>query len=175
MDIKQYVIEHGRQVNLAAGQHLFRQGEMEDALYFVKQGLFKAYYLCQDGKELVKSFIAEGDVITNLSAVFEREPCTFSLLALEPAALVKVDFDSLYQHTLDDLQLSRFMLTSLIKLAQKKERREYEFLCLDATTRYQQLMQRQPDLLHRITQNDIARYLGITPVALSRIKHGRKG
>lgn len=171
MDIKQYVKNHGRVVQLDVGEHLFRQGEFEDALYWVNQGLFKAYYLQPDGKELVKSFIGEQDIITNLSAVVGQQVCTFSLIALEPAELIKVNFASLFEHTLQDLELSRFMLQALIKLAQKKERREYEFLCLDATTRYRQLKAERPDLLSRVTQNDIARYLGITPVALSRIKH----
>ncbi|MCE2573652.1 Crp/Fnr family transcriptional regulator [Motilimonas eburnea] len=174
MDIKQYIKNHGRIVQLDAGAHLFRQGELEDALYWVNQGLFKAYYLQPDGKELVKSFIAEQNMITNLSAVVGRQACTFSLVALEPAELAKVRFDTLFEHTLNDLELSRFMLDALIQLAQKKERREYEFLCLDATTRYLQLKAERPDLLRRVTQNDIARYLGITPVALSRIKHASR-
>ena len=31
-------------------------------------------------------------------------------------------------------------------------------------------MQNTPDLLKLVTQNEIARYLGVTPVGLSRIK-----
>jgi hypothetical protein len=52
----------------------------------------------------------------------------------------------------------------------KKERREYELLCLPAEARYRALLERQPNIYESITQNDIARYPGITPVALSRIK-----
>ena len=54
----------------------------------------------------------------------------------------------------------------------KKERREYEFLCLSAEERYRLLIKRSPDLVRQVTQNEIARYLGITPVALSRIRGG---
>ena len=52
----------------------------------------------------------------------------------------------------------------------KKEIREYELLCLSAEDRYKRLLKHTPDILKLVTQNEIARYLGITPVGLSRIK-----
>ncbi|MEM7216256.1 MAG: hypothetical protein AAF423_12000 [Pseudomonadota bacterium] len=52
----------------------------------------------------------------------------------------------------------------------KKEMREYELLCLSAEDRYRRLMKSTPDIFNLVTQNEIARYLGVTPVALSRIK-----
>ena len=39
-----------------------------------------------------------------------------------------------------------------------------------APERYRLLCERSPELIERLTQKDIARYLGITPVALSRIR-----
>lgn len=52
----------------------------------------------------------------------------------------------------------------------KKERREYELLCLSAEDRYRALMENTPQLADMVTQNEIALYLGVTPVGLSRIK-----
>ena len=52
----------------------------------------------------------------------------------------------------------------------KKERREREFLTESAEERYRMLLERSPALFDKVTQKDIARYLGITPVALSRIR-----
>jgi hypothetical protein len=56
----------------------------------------------------------------------------------------------------------------------KKERREREFLTESAEARYQMLLEDSPGLFDKVKQKDIARYLGITPVALSRIR-GRSG
>jgi len=55
-------------------------------------------------------------------------------------------------------------------LGLKKEIREYRLLCLSAEEAYKDFLQMNPKLLERLTQVDIARYLGITPIALSRIK-----
>ncbi len=43
-----------------------------------------------------------------------------------------------------------------------------EFLTLPAQARYRVLLEQSPELPERVKQKDIARYLGITPVALSR-------
>jgi len=56
----------------------------------------------------------------------------------------------------------------------EKERREREFLSDDAATRYRTFLADSPDLESRLPQYFIASYLGITPVALSRIR-GRAG
>ena len=58
----------------------------------------------------------------------------------------------------------------LLVFAMKKERREKEFLTESAETRYRMLVDQSPGLLDKVRQKDIARYLGITPVALSRIR-----
>ena len=45
-----------------------------------------------------------------------------------------------------------------------------EFLLLDAESRYKIFLEEYPTLENRIKQHMIASYLGITPIALSRIK-----
>lgn len=52
----------------------------------------------------------------------------------------------------------------------KKEARERELLILNAVERYRVFLREYPDLEKRIKQHMIASYLGITPVALSRIR-----
>jgi CRP-like cAMP-binding protein len=53
----------------------------------------------------------------------------------------------------------------------RAERREREFLTESAEKRYRILLDRFPELLDKVAQKDIARYLGITRVALSRTRN----
>jgi len=62
------------------------------------------------------------------------------------------------------------LIDALIALAMRKERREHAFLTKSPEENYRELAAESPGLVQRLTQNDIARYLGITPVALSRIR-----
>lgn len=165
-----YFKEFGEPIKLGERDVVFRQGERNDFLYFIQAGLLKAFYVTTSGKERIKSFLMEGDVIGNLSALMSGDGCSFTLTCLEPSSLIRVRFSELLNRAEDDSLVANQLVRLLAGLAAKKERREYEFLCLSAEERYETLMDTAPELLKRVTQNDIARYLGITPVALSRIR-----
>lgn len=152
------------------GQHLFHQGDTDKSIYLIRNGLLKAYYLSDDGKEYIKSFLLPGDMIGSLKGMMGDGGCSFSLVCLEPAELTCIDYDILYARSRNDLNLANSMVDFLLAFAMKKETREFEFLCLTAEERYQTLIDKAPGLVDRVTQNDIARYLGVTPVGLSRIK-----
>lgn len=174
--IEQHLSEAiGKPVNRKKGEFVFKQGDIDTSIYVVTSGLLKAYYLTVDGKELVKSFIQEQEFIGSLIACHTAKPCTFSLMCLEDSLLLEIPFSKLQKAINHRPELSGMVNNGLMNLAIKKERREYEFLCLSATERYALFKERTPDLINRVTQNDIARYLGITPVALSRIKQRQSG
>ena len=175
MNFETFIQQYGQPVKAAKNDHLFMQGDKNHHLYSVRQGLLKAYYVSTHGKESVKSFILPGDVIGSLNAVYGNKPSSFNVLCLQDSLLVKIPFDTLYTLTEKDPTLARDMTDILLALAMKKEQREYEFLCLSAEERFRLLMERSPELIAAITQNDIARYLGMTPVALSRIKKRLNG
>ncbi|MEM7300038.1 MAG: Crp/Fnr family transcriptional regulator [Pseudomonadota bacterium] len=170
MRLDEYFAENGRAVTKATGEHLFRQGEHTKLIYFVNSGLLKAYYLSADGREHVKSFILPGDNIGSLMSVHAKKPSTFSLVCLKPCNLTVVEFDALYRASQSDIELAAAVVNFLLGFGIKKEVREFELLCLSAEERYRRLVEKTPDLLELVTQNEIARYLGITPVGLSRIK-----
>ena len=137
----------------------------------MRSGLVKLSYLTQQGKEQIKSFIAEGGMVGSLISLLEGGEASFSALAMEPTRVEVMPF-SLFQQMLDENpQLQRFAVGFFQQLALKKELREYELLCLSASERYQQFLQQHPQLSTRIKQADLALYLGITPIALSRLKH----
>ena len=170
MDFEKYLQESGEMRALVRSEHLFRQGECDGALYHVATGFLKAYYVTEDGKEQIKSFIPAGSFIGNLTAAATGCANTFSLMALEECKLVKFSFEDMRKLAETNLEVASRMNDLLLGLAMKKERREYELLCLSAEDRYLELTRSMPDLFDRVTQQDIALYLGITPVALSRIK-----
>lgn len=170
MDFETYLEENGRPLELARGDHVFRQGDTDGALYFVESGILKAYYLAEDGREQVKSFVSPGTIMGSLTAAYAGEPNTFSLVCLESSKLVRFPFEDMRKLIRENASIAERITERLLSLAMKKERREYEFLCLSAEERYRLFCERSPELVERVTQQDIALYLGITPVALSRIK-----
>lgn len=170
MSALSYFEQSGKGIEFNKGDIVFSQGDANDSIYYIKVGLLKAYYVTDDGKEFVKSFLRETDIIGSLTALTSGSGCSFTLVCLEPASLIRVPFGEYLKLAEQDLTVANIFIKLLTNLAIKKEQREYEFLCLSAEERYQLLKENTPDLLERVTQNDIARYLGITPVGLSRIR-----
>ncbi len=152
------------------GEHIFMQGDVDRSLYIVQTGLLKAYYTSENGKESVKSFILPNDIIGSLSSAYLKKSCSFSLICLESTTLKKIAFDTLHNYSKNNLQISIDMIELLLLFAMKKEKREFEFLCMSAEERFCSMVDVSPVLLEKVTQNDLARYLGVTPVGLSRIK-----
>ena len=175
MLLQDVVAEFGVSVTADAGDHVFRQGEADRHFYILREGLLKAYYLSEDGKESIKSFLTPGDVIGSLSAVRGDGGCSFSLICLQPCTLSKVSFDRLFEAVRHDAETGVVVTEFLMTFAMKKEQREYELLCLSAEERYRRLNANRPELLTMVQQADIALYLGVTPVGLSRIKKRVEG
>ena len=171
MDLNGYIRHHGKRRDYNKGDLLFSQGGLCKDLYFLEKGLTKVTYLTPDGHEFVKSFITESAFITSLRSLMLGETNSFTVIFLEPSSVIQLDFWGLMSIVSTDLEMSNSLNEILFQFAIKKERREYEFLCLSAQERYQLFVERSPQLVERVNQADIARYLGITPVALSRIRH----
>lgn len=155
---------------LEAGELLVRQGEPAPNLYFIAEGLVKMYYITIDGKEYVKSFIAEGQMTGSLAALTGEGESTFSIVCLEPVRVETISADVFVKLVESDPGMVHFAYRFFQMLALKKEMREHDLLCLAPEQRYRRFMAENPNLASRVTQADIARHLGITPVALSRIR-----
>ncbi len=170
MRLEHYIATHGSSVALQRGEHLLRPGQKAPPLYFLKAGLLKATYLAADGKEAIKSFLSEGSLVGSVRCAIEQAPCPIGVVALEPSSLLRIPLADLQGRARHDLELANDLIDRLLRVAARKEQREEEFLMLSPFDRYRALLASEPDLLQRVTQNDIARYLGVTPVALSRMK-----
>ena len=165
--------QFGSQHSYQKKSFVFKQGDSDRYIYIITQGVLKGHYQAKDGKEYIKSFLFAGDSIASLQAIHGGN-CSFSLMCLEDVELLKIPYQKVREYAESNLNTANAIIELLMAFAIKKEQREYELLCLDAEQRYQNLLARNADITQHVTQNDIARYLGITPVALSRIKNKPK-
>lgn len=167
---QELVIKNGREISLETGDHAFMQGDTDSNVYFVKSGLLKAYYIRVDGKEHIKSFLAEGSIIGSMAALVDGDPCTFSLVASEPTVTIALPYKVLADAAQTDIALANALVGFLSAYGKRKEEREYQLLSLSAEGRYEVMLKATPGIADRVSQSDLAAYIGITPQALSRIK-----
>lgn len=170
MDFQQMAEQFGIPQRFAKKDFIFQQGQTCRYLYVIQTGVLKGFYSDEDGKDFIKSFLFSGDVIASMAAL-QGGKASFNLQVLQPCEVIRVAYEDIERQAAQDLASANHMIKILMAFAMKKEQREYELLCLSAQQRYQALLARKPDIYDFVTQGDIAKYLGITPVALSRIIH----
>ncbi len=151
------------------GETIFAQDDLHPYLYVVESGLLKFTYLRSDGEEWIKSFIVEGQFFASLSALAPAGRASFSAVAIEACCLERIPFVALRDLADADLGWSRMIRNALMIYGERKERRERQFLTLDREEHYRSLVREEPNVVTRVPQKDLASYLGITPVGLSRI------
>jgi CRP-like cAMP-binding protein len=155
---------------LCRGEHLLRAGDLPRSLAFVATGLLRLYYLDAEGREFTKSFCMEGEVVAAYSALLLGIPSRLSIEALEESRLLVVDYQAYQALAGGHPCWAAINQRRAEALFIKKEQREAALLLDDAETRYLQFLTDHPGLEARVRQHHIASYLGITPVALSRIR-----
>lgn len=155
------------------GEYIIRQGEFNRNIYKLTEGLIKLVYVTSGGASYTKSFIDTGGIFASMTCTLAGEPARFSAICLTPVVTEQLPSTKFRELTEKDPEMLRFSNQMFRRLALRNEEREYDFLCLSAVERYEKFMEKSPELARRLTQIEIAAYLGITPVSLSRIRAGR--
>lgn len=160
--------------HLEKGQFFLQAGEKPDKFGFVVAGVLRLFYTTIEGNEYNKSFCVEGDFVASYSALLQNKESKLSINVLEKATLIIAHYNDYLKLTNQHLCwqiLSRKLAEDLFI---KKEQKESQFLLDSAEERYYNFLQEYSNLESRIKQYHVASYLGITPVALSRIRAGMK-
>lgn len=155
---------------LNKNEFFVREGEYARQIGFLKQGVVRAFFLNQEGKEYTKQFFVEGSIIGAYSSLLSKRPNRIAQQALTDCQILVADFneiEKLYDQFHEIERLGR-------KIAEfyflEKEQKEIEMALLDADKRYLIMRERFPTIEAIVPQYHIASYLGISPTQLSRIR-----
>ena len=157
---------------VAKGEHLFRQGDTAQALYFVTAGLLRYYYLA-DGVEHTGQFFNEGMFVADVAALTTGSPGLQNIDALEAAEVLVIPRAALFAAYDADQAYERFGRRIMEEVVAGSQRRSASLLMLSPEERYERFLAARPQVARRVPQYTIASYLGITPEALSRIRRRR--
>ena len=162
-----------REVRLGPGENLIRAGSPVREVYFLVEGWIKYFQTGAEGKEYVRYFCRGGHFVSVYSSLVTGTPSTFTVRTLSEAHLFSFawkDWLELVPHHPELKALQDGLLHAALAWSEERER---SLVLDDAAARYQFLLGEFPGIEDHVRQYDIAGWLGITPVALSRIR-GRK-
>ena len=184
-----------RVVRVEPGAVLFSAGEHNPYIYFVQRGLFRAQML-SEGRLTTVFFPEEGDVLASMSALgvdgvrrvasrglhprsetlraaVEAET-VHTVTAIEPSLLLRVNYRVIDHLSTQHLQWAR-LITTIALMHATTLQADAGWLRATPEQRYRSLLREHPGLVQRVTQRDLASFLNITDVALSRIAKRVRG
>jgi CRP-like cAMP-binding protein len=159
-----------RHLHLKKNAYFIQAGSVPDKMACIVSGIFRVFYVTKSGEEKILAFRGQGRMLSAFSAILENTPSWYDIQALADSDLLYIGLDQyaagLQRHACWQEISAKYVQMLFVE----KERRESEFLSDNAETRYKTFKKRYPGVEDRIRQYHVASYLGITPVALSRIR-----
>jgi len=149
---------------------LLREGELCKFEGFVTKGLFRVFHIDQNGFEQVLYFAQENWWITDIDSFTNEQPSQLYIQALEDSEVLlisKKDKEFAYDNIPKIEKLFRVM-TQKTHIA--LQRRMIDNLSKTADKRYIDFIEKYPTLFQRLTNVQIAAYLGISHEFLSKIR-----
>lgn len=157
------------ELHLPKGEILLQADRIEHSIYFIKQGVVRAFSTHEDG-EITFWFGEEGSTILSMKNYVENQRSYENIELLVDCELYQVNFNTLSQYFLTDIHIANFGRKLAEKELLRLEKRIITRDLLSATERYKDLITNFPTLIQRVPLKYIASYLGITQVSLSRIR-----
>ena len=183
-------------IRIEPGTVLYSTGEAHPYIYFVQRGLLKAQMLNEGDRLTTVFFPEEGDVLASMSSLGVegvrrvaarglhprsetlqaaiKAETLHTVTAIEPSLLLRANYRVIDHLSTQHLEWSRLTTTIALMHATTLQA-DAGWLRSTPEQRYRSLVVRHPALVQRITQRDLASYLNITDVALSRIAKRVRG
>ncbi|MCC9041419.1 Crp/Fnr family transcriptional regulator [Myroides sp. M-43] len=171
---KELILASFQTVHVKKKDYLLKAGEVCDFEAFVIQGCFKKYCLDDKGDEHIIHFSIEDWWISDLESYNNGLPSRTSIQALEDSEILfitKEVKEALYDQVSGLERIYRRMTQQECAALQ---RRIINKLSMNATEEYEYFCNRYPSLLKRLTNIQIASYLGISQEFLSKIRSKKK-
>lgn len=146
---------------------LVNQGERANEIYFLLSGVCHASYLTENGRQYSKEFYWENDWLIGFESLIQDAPSPYLLETLTPSELMCLPLATLLRWRAEKHSIYLKLLETQLMYKENKER---FMLLYTPEERYRLFCAHYPNLLARLNDYQIAAYLGITPISLSRIK-----
>lgn len=151
-------------------KHLIQQARRPAThLFIVSKGLVRSYFQ-QANREITLLLGMERCVVCAMDSLLSGSPSYYNIETLEESEIISISYDDLerlYSEFHEIERLGRLMISQYY-LQQDQELRSLR--CLSARERYQEVLEKQPELLQRVPLQYVASYLGMSAETLSRIR-----
>jgi CRP-like cAMP-binding protein len=149
---------------------LISPGEIETNINFMVSGVVETKIIKKDGTERITEFFFPNQFFCSLSSLLTQQPTNVYMVCLTNCVIESIsynDYEKALENSLIVNKLGRKIAEQSYLLRIKREK---DMLTKTASERYVELMKNRPEVIQEISLSKIAKYLGIDPHSLSRIR-----
>ena len=153
---------------------LLQEGEICNFEAFILRGCIRSYYLDKDGTETILLFAVEDWWVSDLTSFADRSPSNLFIETIEDSDLLSIDYagKALLFETIPAFErMFRLLVQRSLSVLQQ---RFYATVSQTAEERYRQFLEKYPKIAQRVPQHQIARYIGVSPEFLSKVRNTRR-
>lgn len=155
-------------------QYLIQEGENAKYEYLIMSGVFRVFYLDEDGKEHIVQFATENWWMSDYIAYFKQKQATTNVLCMEEGEVLCLTLQGREKLSADLHKMEHFFRAKLTNGYVALQQRIIALLSSSPQQRYEEFANLYPNLMQRIPKKYIAEYLGVSRETLSRLYSGGK-
>jgi CRP-like cAMP-binding protein len=152
------------------GDLIIGKGKRDNKEYFVFEGVCRSFLHSPEGDEVTISYFLEGEVLSPNKTRTANQLSQLNFQALTNLTIASMDADKFEQLMINHLDIREFGNMVLQNELLSKVEKEIGLASLSAKERLQLFRKKYHFLENLIPHTDIASYLGITNVSLSRLR-----
>ena len=159
--------------NVQKGEAIVNVEQPNNLEYFVLEGVQKSFLHNPDGEETTLSFFMSGSILPPFTTRVKDGRSLMNFKALTPGVLASFNANEFEKLMIEDLEIRNFGNTVLRNELARMVQKEIALASLPSVQRLELLRTTYPNLENLVPHTDIASYLGITPISLSRLRSKR--
>lgn len=167
-EILEEYISHWSEYSVRRKSIITKCDRTEQYLYFVKDGIQKAYY-SNEGKQHVMFFAYAPSFSGIVESFLTQTPSKYYLETITNSTFLRIPY---YKHS--QLIERHRELETLFRIITEQFllgiiERHHQLMAFNTETRFKKFAKRSPHLINMVSQKDIASYLRIDPTNFSKL------
>jgi CRP-like cAMP-binding protein len=155
---------------IVKGETFIRENKRNGHEYFLLDGVCKSYVFNPEGDEISISFFTANSILSPYTTRTREGISVLNFKALTDLKIAKIDASEFEKRMVSNLEIRNFGNAVLRKELAEKVAKEIGLASMTAKQRLIDFRKQFPMLENLIPHPDIASYLGITNISLSRIR-----
>ncbi len=164
------IVNIAKYENYKKGELISSVGQKNNLEYFITDGICKSFLTTPEGEDLTISLFMSKSIISPSTTRNKDGKSVINIQALTDVEIATIDATEFEKLMVEDLEIRDFGNSVLRNELMAKVQKEIALASLKGIDRLLLLRKYFPNIENQIPHADIASYLGITTISLSRLR-----